>query len=115
MRTVLNDPPKPVTDWLERRHALGQDLFDEVWEGSYHVAPAPHPSHGDLDEQLSEILRPHAKAAGLRGSGPLNIGSPDDHRVPGRAYLRDRPRGLGAHRRGDRLPQRELRLRRLEH
>ena len=78
MRTVpLGDPPAEVQAWLDRRHTLGQDLFDEVWEGEYHAAPAPHRRHGDVDDQLAAILRPRARAAGLWPSGPLNIGGPD--------------------------------------
>jgi Uma2 family endonuclease len=88
VRTVVNEPPEVLQQWLERRRALGQDLHDEVWEGVYHVAPAPHPSHGYLDEELAAALRPHARAAGLVGSGPLNVGEPDDYRVPDRAYTR---------------------------
>jgi Uma2 family endonuclease len=91
MRTVLlGEPPAEVQAWLDRRRALGQDLFDEVWEGEYHVAPAPHRRHGDVDDQLAAMLRPRARAAGLWPSGPLNIGGPDDYRVPDRAYLCDR-------------------------
>jgi len=41
MRTVLLEPPAEVRAWLARRRELGQDLYDEVWEGEYHVAPAP--------------------------------------------------------------------------
>ncbi|WP_370326551.1 Uma2 family endonuclease [Euzebya sp.] len=91
MRTVLNGPPDVLQRWLDERRARGQDLHDEVWEGVYHVAPAPHPAHGYLDDELAAVLRPYAKAAGLTGSGPLNIGSPDDYRVPDRAYLRGLP------------------------
>jgi Uma2 family endonuclease len=91
VRTVLlGEPPVEVQAWLERRRALGQDLFDEVWEGEHHVAPAPHRRHGDVDDQLTTILRPKARAAGLWLSGPLNIGTPDNYRVPDRAYLRTR-------------------------
>lgn len=92
MRTVLlGEPPAPVGAWLEQRRALGQDLFDEVWEGDYHVAPAPRPEHGIVDQQLAEILGPLARRAGLIGSGPLNVGHADDYRVPDRAYLRSVP------------------------
>ena len=87
---MVGDPPAEVQAWLDRRRALGQDLFDEVWEGEYHVAPAPHRYHGDVDDQLAAILRPMARAVGLWPSGPLNIGEPDDYRVPDRAYLRTR-------------------------
>ena len=89
MRTVVvGDRPVELETWLERRRALGQDLFDEVWEGEYHVVPAPHGRHGRIDHQLARILGPRADAAGLSASGPLNLGRPDDHRVPDQAYLR---------------------------
>lgn len=95
MRTVLiGEPPGPVAEWLARRRALGQDLFDEVWEGDYHVAPAPRASHGDVDDQLAAFLRPRALARGLWGTGPLNLGRADDYRVPDRAYLRHRTQAV---------------------
>ena len=91
MRTVLPDPlPSPVAEWLERRRALGQDLHDEVWDGEYHVAPAPRASHGDVDDQVATLLRPFARAVDLWPCGPLNIGNEGDYRVPDRAYLRQR-------------------------
>jgi Uma2 family endonuclease len=89
MRTLfVTDPPPPVEDWLARRRALGQDRFDEVWEGVYHVAPAPSGRHGRVDDGLGMILGPLAKRAGLGGSTACNIGGPSDHRVPDRAYFR---------------------------
>lgn len=60
-----------------------------MWEGEYHVAPAPHGRHAAVDHQLARILGPVADQAGLTGAGPLNIGVADDYRVPDQAYLRD--------------------------
>lgn len=40
MRIVVVEPPPDSEAWLRRR-ALGQDGFDEVWKGEYHVAPWP--------------------------------------------------------------------------
>lgn len=96
MRTVvLGEHPPGFDAWLERRRTLGQDGFDELWEGEYHVAPMAHGRHGEIDDQLARLLGPHADVAGLRGSGPLNVGEPDDYRVPDRAYLsRDTPRAV---------------------
>ena len=91
MRTILlGEPPPPVRSWLERRRELGLDRFDEVWEGEYHVAPEAHGRHGDVDDQLAVLLHPLARLAELWGSGPLNLGGPNDYRVPDRAYLRER-------------------------
>jgi len=87
---VLGEPPAPLQSWLERRRALGLDRFDEMWEGEYHVAPEAHGRHGDVAHQLAVLLCSRALAAGLWGSGPLNLGSKDDYRVPDQAYLRQR-------------------------
>lgn len=77
-----------VEDWLEQRRRLGQDRSDEVWEGEYHVVPGPDGAHGRIDFQLPQLLGPRVRAAGLYGSGELNIGEPSDYRVPDAAYLR---------------------------
>lgn len=88
MRTVLvGDPPVDVQRWLERRRALGQDGFDEVWEGEYHVAPMAHGRQGRVQARVFRFLGPEADAAGLYDSGPLNLGGPDNYRVPDGAYL----------------------------
>jgi Uma2 family endonuclease len=89
MRTLfVTDPPTEVEDWLERRRALGQDLYDEVWEGEYHVAPAPSNGHADIQAQLIRLLAPLADLAGLSVRGPCNIGRRGDYRVPDLAFLR---------------------------
>lgn len=91
MRTVvLGERPAKLQALLDRRRALGQDRFDEVWEGAYHVSPAPRLHHALLDEELAVVLRPLACTAGLVGSGPFNLGtSPNDYRVPDRGYHRN--------------------------
>lgn len=93
MRTVvLGEQPAPLRTWLDQRRALGLDRYDEVWEGEYHVAPDPHGRHGDVAYQLVVLLHPRAGLAGLRGSDPLNLGTPNNYRVPDQAYLRQRAR-----------------------
>ena len=76
---------------IERRQRLGIDLFDEVWEGSYHVAPAAHPSRGYVEDQLAVLLAPYAAAANFIRTGPFNLGAPDNYRVPDRGYHRTLP------------------------
>jgi len=94
MRTVVLGPrPAELQSLIDRRHALGIDLFDEVWEGSYHVAPAPNAAHGYIDHVLAILLDPYAKAAGLVGTGPFNLGHAGDYRVPDQGYHRSRPQG----------------------
>jgi len=41
MRTTFVARPLVTEELIARRKALGQDLYDEVWEGVYHVAAAP--------------------------------------------------------------------------
>ena len=92
MKTVVLGPLSPEFEAiLARRRALGQDLFDEIWEGEYHMAPAAHAWHGYLDNVLAELLGPLARAAGLVGTGPFNLGQLDNFRVPDRGYHRGLP------------------------
>lgn len=90
MRTVVG--PEPVVQaWLDERHALGQDGRDEVWEGTYHVAPHEHARNGVVAVELAHLLRGPAQAAGLRAGGAFNLGQPDDFRVPDLGFHRDPP------------------------
>ncbi len=89
---VLDPPPVELKALLERRKRLDQDRHDEIWEGVYHMAPAPRNAHADVQQQLAELLGPLARLAGLHPliAGELNIGEPEDFRVPDGALLRDR-------------------------
>jgi Uma2 family endonuclease len=92
VRTVVLGPrPQELEALIERRRATGADLYDEVWDGDYVMAPAPRPDHGIVDDELAAILRPLARAAGLIGSGPLNLGERNDYRVPDRGLHRRVP------------------------
>lgn len=97
MKTVIVGPrPPEVETLIERRHALGQDRFDEVWKGEYHMAPAPSKAHAYVDGELAALLHPLAKRVGLFSSGPFNLGTPDDYRVPDRGLHRERTAGTWA-------------------
>lgn len=90
---MLGPQPAEVQALIQRRRALGIDMFDEVWEGSYHVAPAPNAAHAYLDNLLAVRLHPYAEASSLVGTGPFNLGDAQDYRVPDRGYHRSRPTG----------------------
>jgi Uma2 family endonuclease len=93
MRTLVLDPaPVELRALLERRKRLDQDRHDEVWQGVYHVAPAPHDAHADIQHQLAVLLDAPARLAGLRPliGGEFNIGAPEDFRVPDGGLLRGR-------------------------
>lgn len=92
MPTLVRDPqPAEFEALLERRRRLGQDLFDEVWEGVLHMNPAPHSQHGRLEWQLAGILAPLAGRARLRALGQFNLGDEGDYRVPDGALVRPGP------------------------
>lgn len=89
MRTVVLGPPSAELERIiARRRALGLDTYDEVWEGDYHMAPAPNVRHGMIQHQVVVLLDPLASQAGLVGTGPFNLGTQDDFRVPDHGWLR---------------------------
>lgn len=95
MKTVVLGPrPVELQVLIDRRRSLGIDTYDEEWEGEYHMAPAAHSAHGYLDNGLAVLLDPMARAAGLVGIGPFNLGQPGDYRVPDRGYMRGQPTGV---------------------
>jgi hypothetical protein len=77
-----------VQAWLEHRRALGQDRFDEVWGGVYHVAPHPTSEHGQVVAELTAMLLPRAKERGLSFVTSANIGDGNDFRVPDSCVFR---------------------------
>lgn len=90
MPTLVRDPqPSEFEALLERRQRLGQDLLDEVWEGVYHMNPAPHSRHSAIQQQLAELLGRLAREAGLDPRlGIFNLGEESDYRVPDGGLLR---------------------------
>jgi Uma2 family endonuclease len=84
MPTLVRDPAPPEFEaLLERRRRLGQDLFDEVWEGVRHMNPAPSGGHARIEAQLLAALQPLAMPAELTVVGQFNLGDDEhDYRVP---------------------------------
>ena len=92
MPTFVRDPqPAEFEALLERRRRLGQDLFDEVWEGVLHMNPVPHSQHGRLEWQPAGILAPLATSTGLRALCQFKLGEEVDYRVPDGALVRPDP------------------------
>ncbi|MEX2171403.1 MAG: Uma2 family endonuclease [Pirellulales bacterium] len=56
MDTLIVDPHTSAR-LIEERRARGADRFDEVWEGTYLMAPAPNDEHQDLGGGFTEVLR----------------------------------------------------------
>jgi Uma2 family endonuclease len=84
VRTVVLDPPTAGLDeLLERRRRSGLDRLDEIWEGVYHMVPAPSGPHSTVEWQLARLLVPLAERAGLHAGGQFNLGEDEhDFRVP---------------------------------
>jgi Uma2 family endonuclease len=91
MPTLVRDPrPAEFEALLERRRRLGQDRFDEVWEGVLHMNPAPSGRHARVEAQLLVLLQAPAAAASLTVVGQFNLGkNENDYRVPDGGAHRD--------------------------
>jgi Uma2 family endonuclease len=84
MDTVLVDPPADV---IAERARLGLDVFDEVWDGEYHMVPTPTNEHQRMGARLLIALYPVAGSVGLEVRYELNLLPSDavgfeDFRVP---------------------------------
>jgi Uma2 family endonuclease len=53
MRAVIVDPSQQE---IEKRRRLGLDRFDEMWEGVYHMVPAPEHEHQRVVQKLVVFL-----------------------------------------------------------
>lgn len=79
---LFRQPTPEVDAWLADRRSRRADRRDEVWEGTYVVAPAPHQRHGRIAASLIARLVPAAEAVGLVVADLANVGSPGDYRIP---------------------------------
>jgi Uma2 family endonuclease len=78
---------RPDPEWLEERRRLGQDRFDEVWDGVLHVVPSPTVEHQRVEGALERVLFPIVTSHGLeifhnldvldREKGDQNYRQPD--------------------------------------
>lgn len=86
-RVVIVGVQPDIEKIIAQRQELGQDHFDEVWEGEYHMVPGPAGQHAKVDGQVFRVLAPLAEQAGLWCATATNLGTPDDYRVPDQAYF----------------------------
>jgi Uma2 family endonuclease len=79
MATVIVDQHLAQSLIAERKR-LGQDRYDEVWEGVYRMAPAPNTIHARIVSHLSAFFQNSVDAKGL---GQALIGINVSDRVKG--------------------------------
>ena len=95
MKAVVLEPaPLKIQEFLTRRKALGQDLYDEIWDGEYHVTPAP----AGTSRRPSTTRWPSSWGRWPERSvwwarDRFNLGRQGDFRVPDRGYHRQLPLG----------------------
>jgi Uma2 family endonuclease len=90
MRTViLGERPVELEALIESRRATGADRRDEIWEGDYHMNPAPRKRHAILVHRLGVLLDGLARRRGLHGTTDFNLGLPNDYRIPDLGLHRD--------------------------
>lgn len=83
MRTVILGPRPPEIDALiARRRALGNDRRDEVWEGDYHMNPAPRQFHAHLVVEFAAVMRELVDREQFTVLADFNVGVPDNFRIP---------------------------------
>jgi Putative restriction endonuclease len=94
MKTVvLGDPPQLLASLVADRIRLGLDRHDEVWQGDYHMAPAPSYRHARIGARLASLFQPPAEVAGLEVSLEFNLGDRLNFRVPDLGVHRGEPEG----------------------
>jgi Uma2 family endonuclease len=94
MKTVvLGDPPQLLASLVADRIRLGLDRHDEVWQGDYHMAPAPSYKHARIGARLASLFQGPAENAGLEVSLEFNLGNRLDFRVPDLGVHRGEPEG----------------------
>lgn len=86
---ILGDRPAEIEALIESRRRTGADRRDEIWEGDYHMNPAPRKRHAILVSELLTLLHPHARRRGLIATTDFNLGEPMDFRIPDAGLHRD--------------------------
>jgi Uma2 family endonuclease len=94
MRTVvLGDMPPALSSLIAERQRLGLDTHDEIWEGDYHMAPAPTGKHAKSGGSIFRLLSDAADRVGLYSTLEFNLGGPKNFRVPDLGFHHTDPIG----------------------
>ena len=101
MRAVLRLVPE---QWLDERARLGLDVFDEMWEGILHMAPAPGLDHQRLGSKIVGFLDQLLDPRGIQVSYETEVHRPGaggkDYRIPDVVFFRENQAGLALTGRG---------------
>lgn len=98
MKSVMLQTPLSL---LQERKRLGQDRWDEVWEGVLYIVPPPHEDHQEINDALGVFFKTHWQYLGLGRTVPetgvkrpgtpphpeLGDDVPSDYRMPDRSFL----------------------------
>ena len=84
MKAIMTGIVPELVAW---RRQTGTDKFDEMWEGVWHMAPAPSLSHQDILMDMHAWLRSYwARGRGKRVRCQVNLappgGWPENFRIP---------------------------------
>ncbi len=90
---VLGDMPDALSSLIAERQRLGLDTHDEMWEGNYHMAPAPTGKHAKAGGAIFRLLSDAADRVGLYSTLEFNLGGPRNFRVPDLGFHRTDPLG----------------------
>lgn len=94
MKTVvLGELPHALSSLIVERQRLGLDSHDEIWDGNYHMAPAPTGKHAKTGATILRVLSDAADNTGLFSTLEFNLGNPQDFRVPDLGFHRTDPLG----------------------
>lgn len=86
---IVGEPPRELEALIESRRSTGADRRDEIWEGDYHMNPAPRKRHAFLVGKLIVLLERFAGLHGLVASTDFNLGEPMNFRIPDAGLHRD--------------------------
>ena len=84
MKAVMPAVPEHILQWRRR---TGADQWDEMWEGTLHMAPSPNREHQEFEFELELWLRQHwAEPSGSRVYHQINVAEPgtwpNNYRIP---------------------------------